>query len=99
VGTAMNVIQRLFRHLLKETNLKEDANGVARTFYSLRHTALMFRYMKGEKFDIYTLAQNALTSADMLEKFYLSHGVSENDWRTYLGSDNKKNPFLTWASE
>ena len=37
----------------------------------------MFRYLYGEKFDIYTLAQNALTSVVMLEKFYLSHGVSE----------------------
>lgn len=74
---ALNVIRRLFDHLLQQTNLKNDANGVARTLYSLRHTALMFRYLYGEKFDIYTLAQNALTSVGMLEKFYLSHGVSE----------------------
>ena len=74
---ALNVIRRLFDHLLQQTNLKKDANGIARTLYSLRHTALMFRYLNGEKFDIYTLAQNALTSVGMLEKFYLSHGVSE----------------------
>ena len=74
---ALNVIRRMFDHLLQQTNLKEDANGVARTLYSLRHTALMFRYLYGKKFDIYTLAQNALTSVGMLEKFYLSHGVSE----------------------
>lgn len=74
---ALNVIRRLFDHLLKQTNLNKDANGIARTLYSLRHTALMFRYLYGKKFDIYTLAQNALTSAGMLEKFYLSHCVSE----------------------
>lgn len=74
---ALNVIQRLFRHLLKETDLTKDANGVSRTLYSLRHTALMFRYLYGKNFDIHTLAQNALTSVDMLEKFYLSHGVSQ----------------------
>ena len=74
---ALNVIRRLFDHLLQQTNLKKDANGIARTLYSLRHTALMFRYLYGQKFDIYTLAQNALTSVGMLEKFYLSHGVSE----------------------
>jgi hypothetical protein len=75
---ALNVIHRLFDYLLKETNLKKDANGVARTLYSLRHTALMFRYLNGKNFDIHTLAQNALTSVDMLEKFYLSHGVSQD---------------------
>ena len=74
---ALNVIRRLFDHLLQQTNLKKDANGIARTLYSLRHTALMFRYLYGQKFDIYTLAQNALTSVGVLEKFYLSHGVSE----------------------
>lgn len=74
---ALNVIRRLFDHLLQQRNLKKDANGVARTLYSLRHTALMFRYLYGEKFDIHTLAFNALTSVGMLEKFYLSHGVSE----------------------
>ncbi len=75
---ALNVIGRLFRHLLKETNLKTDVNGVARTLYSLRHSALMFRWEFGEKFDIFTLARNALTSVEMLETFYLSHGVSQD---------------------
>ena len=59
---ALNVIRRLFDHLLQQTNLKTDSNGIPRTLYSLRHTALMFRYLYGEKFDIHTLAQNALTS-------------------------------------
>jgi hypothetical protein len=75
---ALGVIQRLFSHLLQQTNLKKDANGVARSLYSLRHSALMFRYLNGKNFDIHTLAQNALTSVQMLEKFYLSHGVSQD---------------------
>ncbi len=74
---ALNVIRRLFDHLLQNTKLKKDANGISRTLYSLRHTALMYRYLYSDKFDIHTFAKNALTSVAMLEKFYLSHGVSE----------------------
>jgi hypothetical protein len=74
---ALNVIRRLFDHLLQQTNLKKDANGITRTLYSLRYTALMFRYLYGEKFDIHILALNALTSVETLERFYLSRGVSE----------------------
>ena len=74
---ALNVIRRLFDHLLQQTNLKKDAHGIARTLYSLRYTALKLRYLYGEKFDIHTLALNALTSVETLERFYLSHGVSE----------------------
>jgi hypothetical protein len=74
---ALNVIRRLFDHLLHETKLKTDANGIARTLYSLRHTALMFRFLYGGDVDIRALAHNALTSVLMLEKFYLAHVKSE----------------------
>ncbi len=74
---ALNVIRRLFDHLLHQTNLKTDANGIARTLYSLRHTALMFRFLYGGDVDIRALAHNALTSIPMLEKFYLAHVQSE----------------------
>ena len=46
---ALNVIRRLFDHLLHQTKLKTDANGIARTLYSLRHTALMFRFLYGRR--------------------------------------------------
>jgi hypothetical protein len=74
---ALNVIQRLFDHLLHQTNLKTDANGIARTLYSLRHTALMYRFLYGGDVDIRALAHNSLTSVSMLEKFYLAHVKSE----------------------
>lgn len=69
---ALNVIRRLFDHLLHQTNLKTDANGIPRTLYSLRHSALMFRFLYGKNIDIRALAHNALTSVPMLEKFYLA---------------------------
>jgi hypothetical protein len=74
---ALNVIRRLFDHLLQQTNLKKDANGIARTLYSLRHTALMLRFLYGGDIDIRALSHNALTSVAMLEKFYLAHVKSE----------------------
>ena len=46
---ALNVIRRLFDHLLQQTKLKTNSNGIPRTLYSLRHTALMFRYLYVEK--------------------------------------------------
>jgi hypothetical protein len=74
---ALNVIRRLFDHLLQQTNLKMDANGIARTLYSLRHTALMYRFLYGGDVDLRALSHNALTSVSMLEKFYLAHVNSE----------------------
>ena len=56
-----------------KAGLKKDARGRARTLYSLRHTALMFRLLKGDNVDIFLMARNALTSVDQLERFYLSH--------------------------
>ena len=56
--------------------LKYDRLDKPRTIYSLLHTALMFRLIKGDKVDIFMLARNALTSVDQLERFYLSHAES-----------------------
>ncbi len=70
---ALQTIRRQFEYLLERTGLKEDARGRGRTLYSLRHTALMFRLLKGDNVDIFLLARNALTSVDQLERFYLSH--------------------------
>ena len=70
---ALQTIRRQFDFILERAGLKEDARGRARTLYSLRHTALMFRLLKGDNVDIFLLARNALTSVDQLERFYLSH--------------------------
>ncbi len=73
---ALATLRRQFEHVLKEAGLKLDKQGRVRTLYSLRHTALMFRLLKGDKIDIFKLAHNALTSVDQLERFYLSHTQS-----------------------
>ena len=74
---ALDNIRRLFGNLLRDTQLSRDERGRARTLYSLRHTALMFRFLYGDNINIFTLATNALTSVEMLEKFYLSHAQSK----------------------
>ncbi len=74
---AMDVMGRLMRNILDDTGLRKDKGGKVRTLYSLRHSALMFRFQYGDKIDIYLLAKNALTSVAMLEKHYLSHVESQ----------------------
>ncbi len=49
------------------------ANGQTRTIYSLRHTAMTFRLLYGGKIDLLTLARNARTSVEMIERFYASN--------------------------
>lgn len=70
---ALVQLRRQFDHLLDVTKLKKDATGNTRTLYSLRHTALMFRALAHEGLDSLTLARNARTSVEMLERFYLRH--------------------------
>lgn len=70
---ALQTMRRQFEFILNKTALKKDARGRDRTLYSLRHTALMFRLLKGEGVDIFMLAKNALTSVDQLQRFYLSN--------------------------
>jgi integrase len=53
------------------------ANGRRRTLYSLRHTAITFRLLYGGSIDLLTLARNARTSVEMVEKFYSSNLTAE----------------------
>lgn len=73
---ALQTMRRQFDFVLENAELKYDKFGKARTLYSLRHTALMLRLLRGDKVDIFMLARNALTSVDQLERFYLSHAES-----------------------
>jgi len=61
----------LFNIILDEIGLKFDREGNRRTAYSLRHTYVCFRLMEGA--DIYQIAKNCRTSAEMIEKYYASH--------------------------
>ena len=56
---------------------KNAANGQSRTLYSLRHSSMTFRLLYGRKVDLLTLARNARTSVEMVEKFYSSNLAAE----------------------
>jgi hypothetical protein len=43
----------------------------------LRHTAITFRLLYGNGIDLLTLARNARTSVEMIEKFYSSTLTAE----------------------
>jgi hypothetical protein len=48
-------------------------SGQKHTLYSLRHTAICMRLiLSGGQVNIYTLAKNAGTSVDQIERFYAS---------------------------
>jgi site-specific recombinase XerD len=69
--TMMEVVSRLFKRIITETNI-EEKTGKAITLYSLRHTAIMFRLIIG-KVDTLALSRNARTSQNMIDKFYAAH--------------------------
>jgi len=52
------------------SNLKVSNVGEPRTLYSLRHSSIMFRLMFGRAVDTLTLARNARTSPEMIDRFY-----------------------------
>lgn len=71
--TAIRIIIRQFNHLLDVTGLKLDPyTGLTHSMYSLRHTCLCMRLVLSEgQINIYALANNAGTSVEMLQQFYL----------------------------
>ena len=72
-----------------------DSHGQARTLYSLRHTAITFRLLYGQGIDMLTLARNARTSVDMIERFYASTLTGEmNVGLLQSRREQKKTPSL-----
>lgn len=76
---AMKELQRQFDVLLSSTKLGKGPKGEGRTMYSLRHTCIMYRLMYGEGMDLVTLARNARTSAEMIDRFYASRLKGEDN--------------------
>lgn len=67
-----------FQHIAKTAGIGSNAaNGKNRTLYSLRHTAITFRLLYGQRIDLITLARNARTSVEMIERFYASNLSAE----------------------
>ncbi len=76
-SSAMMLIDVHFRRLLEHAGLRHGKRGQVRTLYSLRHTAITFRLLYGRGIDLLTLARNARTSVEMIEKFYASELSAE----------------------
>jgi integrase len=74
---ALQQMRRNIDFIYNKANLKTDNVGQARTLYSLRHTSIMFRLIKGGNIDLLTLAKNSHTSVDMIERFYANHLTGE----------------------
>lgn len=78
-GHALKEFQRQFDLLLRFGNMQKGARGEARSIYSLRHTCFMFRLMYGERMDLITLARNARTSPEMIDRFYAAQMKGEDN--------------------
>lgn len=76
---ALKQLQRKFDILLWKLGLDKGPKGEERTIYSLRHTCIMYRLMYGEKVDIVTLARNARTSPEMIDRFYAAQLKGEDN--------------------
>ena len=69
---ALAVLNFLFHWVLEESGLEKGPLGQSRTLYCLRHTAITLRLLYGQGIDMLTLARNARTSVNMVERFYAS---------------------------
>ena len=70
---ALAVLGFWFKWVIREAGLPlTDSMNRPRTLYCLRHTSIMFRLLYGQGIDMLTLARNARTSVQMVERFYAS---------------------------
>lgn len=69
---ALAVLNFFFHWALETKRLQKGPLGQSRTLYCLRHTAITLRLLYGQGIDMLTLARNARTSVNMVERFYAS---------------------------
>ena len=69
---ALAVLGLMFNWVLAVTGFKLGAHGQSRSLYSLRHSAITFRLLYGQGIDLLTLARNARTSVEVINKHYAS---------------------------
>jgi len=74
---AISLISGHFKKILDKGNMRIGVNSEKRSLYSLRHTAITFRLLYGSGIDLLTLARNARTSVEMIERFYSSNLTAE----------------------
>ena len=70
---AEKTMRALFNHVLEEAKLRKNNADKSRTIYSLRHTAIAMRFLKGASVDLLFLARNCRTSVEMIDRFYARH--------------------------
>ena len=90
---AIQLMTTHFRKILEQASLRTGQYGQLRTLYSLRHTAITFRLLYGNGIDLLTLARNARTSVEMIERFYSSNLTAEMNIEM-LQSKRMKQHFL-----
>jgi hypothetical protein len=66
-------LQPVSDSVLAYCGFAQGARGEERSLYSPRHNCIMYRLLYGEGLDLLTLARNARTSTEMIERFYASH--------------------------
>lgn len=74
---AIALISGHFKKILDKGGMAIGVNNEKRSLYSLRHTAITFRLLYGRGIDLLTLARNARTSVEMIERFYSSNLTAE----------------------
>ena len=87
---ALQQLHRQFDYLLEISGLKKDNKGHSRTLYSLRHTAIMFRLINGRGINLLSLARNARTSVEMIDRFYAKHLTAEMNVIDLQSQTNEK---------
>jgi hypothetical protein len=90
---AIQLMTTHFRKIVEKAELRAGQYGQLRTLYSLRHTAITFRLLYGNGIDLLTLARNARTSVEMIERFYSSNLTAEMNIEM-LQSKRMKQQFL-----
>ena len=76
---AARVLAYYFNCVMAKTGLKHGAQGQPRSLYSLRHSSITFRLLYGHGIDVLTLARNARTSVDMINRHYASTLTAEQN--------------------
>jgi hypothetical protein len=90
---ALKLIQRQFDVLLHLTGLRTGNLEQERSLYSLRHSCIMYRLMYGERMDLLTLARNARTSPEMIDRHYASKLTGEHNI-AMIQSDRRRNKLI-----
>ena len=74
---ALKDLQKQMAIVLDDSGLRKGPRDEDRSLYSLRHTCIMYRLLYGEGLDLLTLARNARTSPEMIDRFYARHLSAE----------------------